>query len=356
MSKKTLVGLSLARTYEDRITEQTVKAAADAMVTLGLTEAGYGYLIVGDGIFAKRRDSETGELLCDKEKFPKGAGDIADYLHERGIGFGVLTSAGAVTVNGAPGCHENEYHDAATLASWGVDYVAYNVSELPKGAEIPTLIRRMGMAVRLTGRDMALAVYSDFEGMHKWIRSTGASSYCCRKFEDAAGVSLPDESIAGYSAEFCLNSLGDVAVRTGSSDKSLRTQLALSAIMSSPIIVDCDPLNLNPGKIKHLTSSDVISIATDAEYRPARRLADGVYAKFMDNRQYAVAFVNAADESKVLSMYTYDFGLTRNCGLKYEISPVFEGEVSEYDACIKVKLDSRNAALYKMTLNEGGRG
>ena len=349
MSNILPIGISLTRTFGKNVSEETVMTAADAMISRGFKDAGYEYLIVGDGFLKSRRDG-NGDLVCDTEKFPNGVKALADGIHARGLKLGVLLSAGAVTINGAPGSHENEYHDAAMLASWGVDYIALDVSDIPARADVKNLIRRWGMAVRNTGRPMLLAVYSDASGMHKWIRSTGAGSYCCRKYADARGVVLPDESIAGYSGDYCLASHGDITLDGSCCGASLRTQLTLAAIMSAPIIVDCDPMSISEENVGMLTDEALLSIALDPECRPARRLGEGVYAKFLDSSEYALAFVNCESDNAVLEFYTYDFGLTRNCGLVYGISPVFAGEATELDACIRVGLPPKDAALYRMTL------
>ena len=351
MSKFPSLSISLFHTFGDNVCEKSVLKTADAMVSGGLVSAGYDCLFLGDAIYAKRR-AASGELMYDEEKFPCGIKALSDALHAKGIKLGALISAGSLTPNGAPGSHENEYHDVATLDSWGVDYLCYDVDNVTDKADKKALIRRIGMAARLTGKDMPFCVYSDVAELYKWVRSTGAAAFCNRKISSVAGISLPDETAAGYSADFCLNSLGDIVVTEQTTSSELRRALSLCAVMSSPVIVDCDVSALSAEKLDMLKNCDVISIAEDAELRPARRLAEGVYAKFLDEAKYALAFVNDSDENAVLNFYTYDFGLTRNCGYTCELSPVFETETIAADTCIIAKLPAREAALYRLDLKE----
>ena len=85
-AKKPPLGISLARTFGNDICETRVKDAADAMVSLGLRDAGYEYLMIGDVLFEKRRDRATGALVVNSEKFPSGIKALTDYLHDKGRG------------------------------------------------------------------------------------------------------------------------------------------------------------------------------------------------------------------------------------------------------------------------------
>jgi alpha-galactosidase len=81
------------------------------------------YLIVDAGWKARERDSAN-RLAADPDKFPSGMKALADYVHSKGLKFGVYTDAGARDcVAGTPGSKGSEVLDAATFAEWGVDYL-----------------------------------------------------------------------------------------------------------------------------------------------------------------------------------------------------------------------------------------
>ena len=110
-------------TYELKIDEALIRAAADAMVSTGMKGAGYEYIIVDAGWKAKNRD-DRGRLQADSVKFPSGMKALADYVHSRGLKFGLYTDAGSEDcVSGAPGSKGFEEKDASTFAEWGVDYI-----------------------------------------------------------------------------------------------------------------------------------------------------------------------------------------------------------------------------------------
>ena len=106
------------------INEDLIKATADMMVELGLVEAGYVYLNLDDGWHGER--DEQGFIHEDKEKFPSGMKALGDYLHARGLKFGIYSDAGTNTCACYAGSNGHEYQDAFTYASWGVDYLKYD--------------------------------------------------------------------------------------------------------------------------------------------------------------------------------------------------------------------------------------
>jgi len=95
---------------------------ARVMVTGGYLEAGYQYVIIDDCWMAEQRDAE-GRLQADPVRFGKGIKALADFVHERGLKFGIYEDAGEKTCQQLPGSLGHEKVDVATFASWGVDYL-----------------------------------------------------------------------------------------------------------------------------------------------------------------------------------------------------------------------------------------
>ena len=124
--------------FMTEINEDLIKATADAMVDLGLVDAGYIYLNLDDGWHGER--DELGFITYDKKKFPSGIKALADYLHSKGMKLGIYSDAGDFTCAGYSGSRGHEYQDAITYASWGVDYLKYDwcatQNANPKGAYI----------------------------------------------------------------------------------------------------------------------------------------------------------------------------------------------------------------------------
>lgn len=99
------------------INASNIKLAAEAMVRQGLSALGYRYLSVDD-CWAKSRDPTTGVIQPDPVAFPHGMKEVADFVHSKGLLFGIYTDRGEHTCVGRPGSQGYEELDASTYAEW----------------------------------------------------------------------------------------------------------------------------------------------------------------------------------------------------------------------------------------------
>ncbi len=96
------MGWNSWNTFTVKINETLVEGMADAMVSSGMRDAGYVYLVLDDGWMAMERDSQ-GNLVPDPAKFPHGIKVVADYIHSKGLKFGLYNCAGTKTCAGLSG-------------------------------------------------------------------------------------------------------------------------------------------------------------------------------------------------------------------------------------------------------------
>ncbi len=106
--------------FEADIDEGKIREIADAMVDSGMRDAGYSYLVLDDGWMAKKRDGD-GNLVADPNKFPSGMKAIGDYIHSKGLKFGIYEDRGHLTCQQLPGSFKHEQADMSIFALWGVD-------------------------------------------------------------------------------------------------------------------------------------------------------------------------------------------------------------------------------------------
>src|SRR4030042_4874378 len=111
------MGWNSWNTFEVNIHEDLIKETADILVSSGMKDAGYTYLVVDDGWEAPSRDS-LGNLVADPKKFPGGMKALSDYVHSKGLKFGLHNCAGRTTCRGFPGGMGHEFQDALMYASW----------------------------------------------------------------------------------------------------------------------------------------------------------------------------------------------------------------------------------------------
>ena len=168
------MGWNSWNTFTENINEKLIMESADALVENGLADAGYSYIVIDDCWSLKERNKE-GKLVADPEKFPNGMKAVADYVHDKGLKFGMYSCCGTKTCAGYPGSLEHEFSDARQFAEWGVDYLKYDNCYKPNKLTDDILYRRMGMALANCGRDIVFSACQwGTENVHEWIRSTGA--------------------------------------------------------------------------------------------------------------------------------------------------------------------------------------
>jgi alpha-galactosidase len=143
----------------DYCDENSVKAAADAFMEVGLYEAGYRHLHLDDCWAAKERNA-TGFPYPEIDHFPNGMKPVIDYVHAKGdegdkLVFGLYTCGGTKTcVGGRVGSENHWTQDAQAYAEWGVDWVKMDwCNSAPQDPK--ETYPKMGKALNESGRHIA---------------------------------------------------------------------------------------------------------------------------------------------------------------------------------------------------------
>jgi len=226
------------------ITETLIKQTADKIKELGLDKLGYRYVNLDDCWNAVERDSQ-GRMQADPLTFPSGMKSLADYIHAKGLKFGLYSSAGNLTCEGRAGSLYNEEIDAATWASWGVDYLKYDNCF---NENVPATVRYPAMrdALNKTGHPIFYSICNwGYEETVNWGPETGNS---WRTTMDIKGM------WASIQYNFRVNAYHPEIAGPGSwNDPDMleignnyltldqeRTHFALWSIVKAPLIIGCD--------------------------------------------------------------------------------------------------------------------
>jgi len=179
------MGWNSWETFRLRIDEALIRSIADAMVATGMKDAGYRYVVVDAGWKAKARHPD-GALAVDSAKFPSGMKALGDYIHSKGLLFGLYTDAGdRDCVAGTPGSRGHEALDGSTFAAWGADFVKEDWCN-SEGLDAREAYAKMSRGLRATGRPIvfSLCEWGDNQPWnwaagvgHMW-RTTGDNKPC----------------------------------------------------------------------------------------------------------------------------------------------------------------------------------
>lgn len=358
MSNHSLMGLAPAlgwnswNTFTWDINEQLIRDVADVFVSEGYLAAGYEYIVIDDCWSLKERDDD-GNLVADPEKFPSGMKALADYIHDKGLKFGMYSCVGTHTCAGYPGSFEHEFQDAALFAEWGVDYLKYDYCFKPRHVSGELLYKRMSLALKNCGRDILFSACNWGEdNVYDWIRESGAHMYRSTgdirdNWESVKELALSQLGKQSYTGSFCHNDMDMLIVGMyggsnndfigtigGCNDIEYKTHFSLWSMMGSPLMIGCDVRKANQITKDILLNPDLLAINQDAEARGAYRIkpepqwfhTDDVFmlVKVLTDGDLAIGFFNLSDSQRELSLQFWDMGLPYAAGYALSLYDCWE--------------------------------
>ncbi len=258
------------------VNEQLIRETADAMVSSGMKAAGYQYVVIDD-CWQGERDA-LGFIQPDPGRFPSGMKALADYIHSKGLKFGIYSDAGWKTCGGHPGSRGYEYQDALTYAKWGVDYLKYDWCNT-EGLNAEGAYLTMRDALFAAGRPIVFSIceWGDNQPWewgkdigHLW-RTTGDITAIFDGQEghgtwNSWGVSqILDmrENIRQYAGPDHWNDPDMLEVGNGMTIAEDRAHFALWCIQAAPLIAGNDLRDMSPEVRDILTNKELIAIDQD---------------------------------------------------------------------------------------------
>ncbi|EDY50730.1 alpha-galactosidase [Streptomyces clavuligerus] len=249
--------------------ETMIKGVADTLVAKGLRDAGYRYVNLDD-CWALPQRNAAGDLVPDPVRFPSGIKALADYVHAKGLKFGIYSSAGTRTcdVQGFPGGLGNERRDAALWASWGVDYLKYDNCH-NNGVDARQRYRAMAEALRATGREILLSVCEWGENAPwEWAGEYGSAWRTTGDIADTwdsmLGIARRNQELAPYARPGAWNDPDMLEVGNGGmTDTEYRTHFSLWSQMAAPLLIGSDLRTATPATLEILTNREVIAVNQD---------------------------------------------------------------------------------------------
>ena len=349
------MGFNTWNTFGENISDAMIRETADAMVEKGLLKAGYNYLVIDDCWSKRQRDPVTDKIVPDPEKFPAGMRAVSDYVHEKGLKFGMYSCAGTRTCANYPGSFDHEFLDAETFAEYGADFLKYDFCNRPRTADGILLYKRISMALKSCGREILLSACNwGCDHVETWIRSVGAHMYRSTgdindSFPSYRDIFMSQIEKFPYSAPGCYNDIDMLTVgmyskgnvgASGCSDTEYKTQFALWCMFSVPLMLGCDVRSINDVSLQLVTNPGLLRINQDEEGRPPFCVfseSDGlrrVFVKVLSDNEFAVMLLNLSDRDDRAYMILEDMGIPVASGKGLEMREVFTGEetgrVTEY--------------------------
>jgi alpha-galactosidase len=283
------------------VNEAVVEQTASAFVSSGLKAAGYQYVNIDDCWLSRSRDA-SGHLQPDPAKFPHGISGVATFVHSLGLKLGLYEDAGTMTCAKFPGSLGHEATDAATFASWGVDYLKYDNCN---NTGIPARTRYQAMASALKAQQRTI-VYSicDWGRESPWVFGPQVGGNLWRTTGDISdnwtrmlGILHAQVPLATFSHPGAWNDPDMLEVGNGHMTATeYRTHFSMWALLNAPLLIGSDVRSMPAATSAILMNRDVIAVDQDWGGEQGHRIsASGsreVWVKRMSDGSAAVALLN----------------------------------------------------------------
>ncbi|MCG5437266.1 glycoside hydrolase family 27 protein [Micromonospora foliorum] len=357
------------------INEALIRQTADAIVSSGMRDLGYNYVVVDDCWFNPNRDS-SGNIQGDPGRFPSGMKALGDYLHARNLKFGLYQVPVDKTCAqyfgaypGATGSRGHEVQDARQFAAWGVDFLKYDWCS-PEGSindQVATFAK-MRDALAATGRPIVYSInpnsihaktgpqrnWGDVANMWRTTEDitnawdTGQSNGYPMGIQNIINVTVP---LASYARPGGFNDPDMMEVgRGGMNDTEMRSHFAMWAIMASPLIAGNDVRNMNTATQTILKNANLIAINQDSLGLQGTQVSfDGtrrVLAKRLANGDVAVALFNQGASTTTISTTAAAIGKS---GSSFTLVDAWTGGTSSSSGAISASVPAHGTVVYRVS-------
>ncbi|HWK10986.1 MAG TPA: alpha-galactosidase [Vicinamibacterales bacterium] len=316
--------------FQCDVSDALVRQTADAMVSSGMRDAGYRYIVIDDCWQVSRE--ANGTIVADPQRFPNGMKALADYVHSKGLRFGLYSDAGSKTCQGRPGSNGYELEDARQYAAWGVDYLKYDWCSTD-GVEPKIEYTTMRDALRSTGRPIVFSMCEWGKSSpstwargvaHLWRTTTDILPCweCTKPWGGLGWPSILDLQVGldkyagpgGWNDPDMLQ-VGNPGLTIGES----RAHFSFWALLAAPLIAGNDIRSMAPDVRDILLNREVIAVDQDSLGREGHKVRDDgdreVWAKPLDGGAQAVILFNRGTDAASVSVSWHELGLSDDAQL-----------------------------------------
>ena len=317
------------------VSAEKVKSSAQAMIDKGLIDHGWTNINIDDGWEAEQRNA--GGYIVPNEKFPDMKA-LGDWLHGKGLKFGVYSSPGPRTCGGFLGSYQHELQDATTYAGWGIDYLKYDwcsYSDIA-GDDMSLAMRQkpyflMRDALLKQNRDIVFSLCQyGMNNVWEWgeqvngncwrttgditdtwesLSDIGFSQTVQYKYAKPGRWNDPDMLVVGQVG------WGDNLHPTGLTPDEQYTHISLWCLLSAPLLIGCDISQLDDFTLNLLTNDEVLAVDQDTLGKQAQQMVANksyqVWMKALEDGSYAVGIFNLKNDFQTVALDWNDIALNK---------------------------------------------
>ena len=334
------MGWNSWNTFGHAINEAVVRETADTLISTGLKDHGYNYIVIDDCWTVKDRRDGNGDLIPDPEKFPNGVKALADYVHNKGFKLGIYSDAAEKTCSGYPGSLGFEDQDASLWAAWGINFLKYDYCHAPLFDQAIAIERytRMGEALLNSGGEFLFSLCEwGNQAPHLWGRQVGGHMWRVSGdvYDSWVNLQMPNwqplgvdtsidiaHDVHAYGGPGGWNDLDMLVVGlkgkgqiagTGMSFVEYQTHMSLWVTACSPLMIGCDIRKLDSDTASLLMNREVLDVNQDMQGIPARRVKRiglcEIWTKPLADKSVAVTVINRGSHTANITVKARDIGM-----------------------------------------------
>jgi alpha-galactosidase len=348
--------------YGCNVNEKLIRETADAMASSGMKDAGYQYIVIDDCWQVKR--DKTGKIVDDPERFPAGMKALADYVHSKGLKFGLYSDAGTATCQGRPGSLGYEEIDAKTYAEWGVDYLKYDWCNT-KGVDPKAAYPAMSDALLKSGRKIVFSM-CEWGSSQPWLwakdvgnlwRTTGDIQDCwdCRRDWGGMGwthildlqVGLESYAGPGHWNDPDMLEVGNGGMTT----VECRSHFSFWCLLAAPLMAGNDLMAMTPEASGILMNKEAIAVNQDKLGIQGKKVRDDgdleVWSKPLKDGGLAVILFNRGTGKATVNVSWEELGL--KCGKPAKVRDLWiHRDFGKFLDGFSAEVESHGVVMLKM--------
>ena len=342
------------------INEDQIKGIADIFVEAGMKDIGYEYIVIDD-CWQIDRD-KNGKIIPDPERFPSGIKALADYIHSKGLKFGIYSCAGTKTCQNRPGSNGYEEIDANTYAEWGVDYLKYDWCH-SEGIDPHKAYRDMSTALANTGRPIVFSMcewgnsrpwtWAEDVG-HLW-RTTNDILDCwdCRREWGGMGWTIILDAQVGlekYAGPGHWNDPDMLEVGNGKmSYNEYVAHFSFWCLLAAPLMAGNDLREMDDSTKEILLNKDAVAINQDAAGIQGSKVFDEsdfeIWKKELQNGDLAIIYFNRNQRTFTFPTLWEEIGITDNMRV-YDVWK--HEEIGEVDQLKNIEIEGHSVKFFRL--------
>jgi alpha-galactosidase len=321
-----------------------------------------------DDTWQGQRDAQG--RIHPNSRFPDMKG-LADYVHAKGLKFGIYSSPGPKTCAGFEGSYGHEEQDAQTYAEWGVDFLKYDLCGLrtimgiynpqPDWQRANAIMReayvKMHKALLKTGRPIVYSICQyGSDTVWEWAADAGGNLWrttddISDSFRSMALIGFSQAGLERYAGPGHWNDPDMLEVGNGGmTNVEYRSHFSLWAIMAAPLLIGTDLRSVKADALEILLNKEVIAVDQDPLGVQGKRVRDSggvhVIVKPLQGGSRAVAVFNENDAEQSVAVSAAEIGLDKSA--TYRVRDLWEHHETTGDGSIKIRLPAHATVLYRI--------